>query len=183
MAESYAYPLKSITPLPDYKVWAEFSDGTAGVADLSWVLERPNLSKLRDPDFFATVKLGPGGCLTWDDEIDVGWEGIFTQLTGKDWPEAFPPSEQTEFIEMVRASITRPPDAFVEFSDGTSGEIRLPRFVLDKTVSPESHKRPCEIAINTWGNIIWKGREFDGDAMYLELSGKDIDTASEAWSR
>lgn len=179
MTASYPLHLISITSLPGYKVWAVFSDKTEGAADLSWVLEHPELKKLKDPDFFATVHLGPGGCLVWEGDLEIGWEGIYTEITGKDWDEVFAPREQSEFIELVRASITKPPDAFVEFSDGTSGEIRLPKFELDTTAKSIIHKPPDEIAINSWGNIIWNGSEFDGDAMYFALTGVDINAACE----
>jgi len=52
--------LKSVTALPDYKLWAVFSDGTAGEASLASLLSVAGYENLKDPDFFASFKLRDG---------------------------------------------------------------------------------------------------------------------------
>ncbi len=175
----YAYPLKSITPLPGYKVWAVFSDGTQGEADLSHLLDIPALSKLKDPDFFRTAKLADDGSLWWEEGLDAGWEDIYMQITGQHWLKALPPRKDPKFIELVKAEITKPPDAYLIFDDGTCGEVRLPNFATKRRVSTEYCENSEAIQITSWGDIIWNGIEFDVDKIYFKLAGVDIDTASE----
>ncbi len=59
-------------PLEGLKLWLRFSDGKEGVVDLS-ALELPGLlSRLRDPGFFAQVRVDPElGAPVWPGGLDL----------------------------------------------------------------------------------------------------------------
>jgi hypothetical protein len=62
----------SVKPLPAFRLWLEFSDGSRGARDLSALvaLDRPILSELRDPEFFKQVFL-QRGAPTWPNGFDL----------------------------------------------------------------------------------------------------------------
>lgn len=180
---SYAYPLIKVTPLPDFKVKAVFSDGTEGIADLSWVLEIEHYKKIHDSKVFASdMKLLDDGTIEWAEDIDAGWEDIYFQITGKHPSNARPPDTRKR-IELVEIRFTSPPDVYVEFSDGNSGELSLPEFATEKRRDSNSPSNIMTLEKMPWDNVVWNGIEHDTCAMYHKLTGVDIDTAEEALNR
>jgi Protein of unknown function (DUF2442) len=61
--------------LGEYDLEVEFSDGTVGSRDFSFVLDRtgPMVEPLKDPAYFASVFLDDGA-LTWPNGYD--WDSI-----------------------------------------------------------------------------------------------------------
>ena len=43
-----------------------------------------------DPSFFANVRLGHGGSIEWDDEIDLCGDALYLEITGMTPEELFP---------------------------------------------------------------------------------------------
>lgn len=168
-------PILSIDPLEDFKIRIVFSDGVEGVADLSGMLKYPVMRKLTDPKFFKSVKLVDGRYLEWDNNIDMCWHTLYEQITGTEWPH-----EEKLFkdIILVKAEFSRPPDAYVEFSDGMSGQVRLTRF-KNECIGTEHHAPPDEITVTPWGSIFWNGRSYDPDSIYFELAGITIEDATQ----
>ncbi len=170
MATGSAYPLKSLTALPEHRVWAVFSDDTEGEADLSYLLDIPYMAELKDPEFFATVRVDPDGVPRWGegDDLDASWEDIFTQVTGRHWTEALPTA--SEAIAVVEAQIINPPDVYVKFSDGTDGTVRLTNFSGERV--PADMERP---GWETWiwdGRLIWNNIEFDIVKIHQHITAK-----------
>jgi hypothetical protein len=64
-----------IERLGDHKLEIEFSDGTAGTKDFSFLIERtgPMVEPLKDPVYFARVFIDDGA-LTWPNGYD--WDPI-----------------------------------------------------------------------------------------------------------
>ena len=171
----------SVKPLPDYRLEAEFADGTKGIADMSYLLENPLLADLADPAVFGKVSIGPGGCLWWGEGLDVSWEGIYMQISGKHWKEALAHVPKPEFIEPVSAHLMESELLWVEFSDGTSGEVRISS---DLETGGQAGKTgemsaSCPV-IAPWGHIILNDKEYDADQIYERIAGVSIDAANAA---
>jgi hypothetical protein len=61
--------------LGEYRVWLQFSDGTAGEADLSAALWGPVLEPLKDKAFFSQVKFDPDmDTIVWPNGADLAPE-------------------------------------------------------------------------------------------------------------
>jgi Protein of unknown function (DUF2442) len=64
-----------VRPLGGYRLEVEFSDGTVGVRDFAFVVEKtgPMSEPLKDPAYFARVFI-EDGALTWPNGYD--WDPI-----------------------------------------------------------------------------------------------------------
>ena len=82
--------------LDDYKLQLTFDDGKSGVLDCKPFIEKGGVfSKLRDPEFFKSVQINSElGVLTWDDEIDIAPETVYSIATGSPLPEWMENREQ-----------------------------------------------------------------------------------------
>jgi hypothetical protein len=59
--------------LEGYRVWIEFSDGTAGEIDLSGSLSGPIFLLLKDPEYFRDFRI-EGHTLAWSNGADFAPE-------------------------------------------------------------------------------------------------------------
>lgn len=75
-------PVK-VTALPDHKIRVAYSDGVAGVIDLSDSVGRGVFAPLRDETFFKTVHVGDHGQIAWSDEIEICPDATYLEITGK----------------------------------------------------------------------------------------------------
>lgn len=65
----------------DFSVWLHFSDGLEGTVDLSHDLEGEVFQPLRDPDYFAKVRLHPElRTLFWPNGADFAPEFLRQKL-------------------------------------------------------------------------------------------------------
>jgi hypothetical protein len=82
--------------LDDYKLQLTFDDGKSGVLDCKPFIDKGGVfSKLRDPEFFKSVQINSElGVLTWDDEIDIAPETVYSIATGSPLPEWMENREQ-----------------------------------------------------------------------------------------
>ena len=64
--------VSSVEPVGDFRLRIGFSDGLAGIRDLSDILAEPGwmLQPLRDPEFFKRVFIS-FGVLTWPNGYDL----------------------------------------------------------------------------------------------------------------
>ena len=62
--------ITAVRPLEEYRVHLTFSDGAAGVVDLSCLLDRPIFAPLRDQAYFRRVQVD-GWTITWPNGADV----------------------------------------------------------------------------------------------------------------
>lgn len=68
------HKIQSVTPLPDFRLLAHFTDGTSKNYDVAPLFdEMPVFSPLRDvPGLFEQVSVDPGGYgISWNDDIDL----------------------------------------------------------------------------------------------------------------
>ena len=125
--------------MPDYRLKVVFSNGIQGTVDFSWVLEAPAFERVRDPAEFAKVEIAPAGYITWGGDLDVGWESIYTKLSGLHWLNALPPS--LKMILLVNAECLGGGGVRLEFNNGVEGEIDLDdSLVSDRPVRREDRK-------------------------------------------
>jgi len=82
--------------LDDYKLQLTFDDGKSGVLDCQPFIDKGGVfSKLRDLEFFKSVQINRElGVLTWDDEIDIAPETVYSIATGSPLPEWMENREQ-----------------------------------------------------------------------------------------
>jgi len=83
-----------------YRIEVTFDDGKSGVVDFSKYLGRGGVfERFRDIEFFRSFKVNPElGVLTWDNEIDVAPETLYSEATGAplpSWMEADVPVVST----------------------------------------------------------------------------------------
>jgi hypothetical protein len=64
--------LASVAPLEETQLLVRFANGVEKVYDCRRVLDLPQFGLLRDPAFFRSVKVDPGGYgISWNDDIDL----------------------------------------------------------------------------------------------------------------
>lgn len=94
-----SYYLIGVEPREGFRIWVEFEDGTAGVADLSDIAERSEwvASLWEDRSFFETVHIPtPGAGVVWDGRwIDISPISLYLRVTGKPLDEVCP---QVRFV-------------------------------------------------------------------------------------
>ncbi|MDQ5846053.1 MAG: DUF2442 domain-containing protein [Acidobacteriota bacterium] len=79
-----------VRPLPNYRIYLEFSDGTKGEVDLSDLAGQGVFEAWNDPTFFQQVRIGNHREVRWDDEIELCADSLYLRLTGKTPEELFP---------------------------------------------------------------------------------------------
>jgi DNA-binding XRE family transcriptional regulator len=66
-----------------------FSDGSSGIADLAAVVDAPEVSRLRDPDFCSTFVVRDGSVEWGDDgEVDLAPEALYALAHGLPLPRS-----------------------------------------------------------------------------------------------
>lgn len=65
----------------DQIIWLRFEDGAEGEIDLSKSLRGPVFEPLRDPAFFARVRVNPElGTIVWPNGADIAPESLYAKL-------------------------------------------------------------------------------------------------------
>jgi hypothetical protein len=87
----------NIKCLDDFRLELTFDDGTSGVLDCNPFIEKGGVfSILRDPDVFKKAEIHKElGVITWNDEIDIAPETVYSLATGTPLPEWMVKSEHT----------------------------------------------------------------------------------------
>jgi hypothetical protein len=75
--------VKSVTPLRDFVVHIEFTNGTERDIDLSKYLRGPVFEAIKsDPEIFVSVKVDPvGKTVCWDNGADIDPDTLYHDLT------------------------------------------------------------------------------------------------------
>jgi Protein of unknown function (DUF2442) len=74
--------VRDVIPLPGYRLAVRFFDGTAGIVDMSELVQSPNagvFAVLADPHRFAEVYV-EYGAVTWPGELDLAPDAMHTEL-------------------------------------------------------------------------------------------------------
>lgn len=65
------YEIKELRVLDQYCLWLRFSDGFAGVVDLSSYIGKGFSADLKDTGYFAQAFIEPGGGVAWSNGYDM----------------------------------------------------------------------------------------------------------------
>ncbi len=79
----------SATYKGEYKIALAFDDGEQGIVDFSPYLEKGGVfERFRDETFFRTFSVNDElGVLTWEGDIDIAPETLYSLATGKPLPD------------------------------------------------------------------------------------------------
>ncbi|MFA6596155.1 MAG: DUF2442 domain-containing protein [Ignavibacteriaceae bacterium] len=82
------YEIVEAKYLKNYLIEVKFLNGKSGIVDLEEYKNKGGIfSKFNDPEFFKMVLLNKEfGVLTWDGEIDIAPETIYSLVTGEPLP-------------------------------------------------------------------------------------------------
>ena len=80
----------SVSALPNYRIKVAFSDGAEGLVDVSDLVGQGVFKAWEDEKFFATVHVGAGRQIRWNDKIELCPDAIYLKLTGKTPEDLFP---------------------------------------------------------------------------------------------
>ena len=82
--------LVEVKPLPGYRLWLRFDDGVEGVVDLSGLVGKGVFVIWKDEERFRSVRIGDGGELVWEQDVDLCPDALYLEITGKRPAEVFP---------------------------------------------------------------------------------------------
>jgi len=82
--------ITAIKILNDYRIHLVFEDGIQGSVDLSDLVGKGVFELWRDRKAFEQVRIGSGGELIWNDQIDLCPDSLYLKATGKSPEELFP---------------------------------------------------------------------------------------------
>lgn len=68
--------IKEVEALEDYQLLVTFDNGEKRIKDMKPYLEKGVFKKLKDENFFKTVKIAYG-TVTWDNNIDLCADSIY----------------------------------------------------------------------------------------------------------
>jgi len=75
------YPrLISVEPIAPHSLKLHFADGVEGTVDLSADLWGELFEPLKDPKFFALVRLDPDGAFAWPHGLDLAPDALYEDL-------------------------------------------------------------------------------------------------------
>lgn len=90
-----SYDIISAKYLKDYKIRVTFENGKTGTVDfLPYIKKGGIYSKLKDIEYFKHFHINKElGIITWEDEIDIAPETLYSDATGEPLPEWMYPAD------------------------------------------------------------------------------------------
>ncbi len=82
--------LTEVEPRDGYRIWIRYSDGAAGVVDLSHLAGRGVFKAWKNRAFFQSVHLTTNGAVAWDEDIELCPDALYMRLTNKSVEEVMP---------------------------------------------------------------------------------------------
>jgi hypothetical protein len=73
------WDVKTVEPLPDYRILVEIADGRKGIFDLKPYLGLGAFKELQDPGYFNQVGI-LFGAITWPHEQDIAPETLVAEM-------------------------------------------------------------------------------------------------------
>lgn len=73
------WDVKTVKPLPDFRIYVEVQDGRKGIFDLKPYLDRGVFRELRDVHYFNQVGILLGA-VTWPNEQDIAPETLLSEM-------------------------------------------------------------------------------------------------------
>lgn len=72
--------VKTVKPLPGYRLEVEFTDGVKGTVSLEDRLFGPVFEPLKDPKMFAQVGIDEFGAICWSNGADLAPDAIYQKI-------------------------------------------------------------------------------------------------------
>ena len=88
--------LAEVEPRDGYHIWIRYTDGAAGVVDLSHLAGRGVFKAWKKWAFFRSVHLTENGAVAWDEDIELCPDALYLRLTGKSVEEVMPGTRTLE---------------------------------------------------------------------------------------
>ena len=73
------WDVKTVKPLPDFRIYVEIEDGRKGIFDLNPYLDHGVFRELRDVHYFNRVGI-LFGAVTWPNEQDIAPETLLSEM-------------------------------------------------------------------------------------------------------
>lgn len=73
------WDVKSVKPLPDYRIYVEIEDGRRGIFDMKPYLDRGVFRELQNVHYFNQVSI-LFGAVTWPNEQDIAPETLLAEM-------------------------------------------------------------------------------------------------------
>lgn len=73
------WDVKTVKPLPNFRIYVEIEDGRKGIFDLSPYLDRGIFRELRNVHYFNQVGI-LFGAVTWPNEQDIAPETLLSEM-------------------------------------------------------------------------------------------------------
>jgi hypothetical protein len=83
------WDVKTVKPLPNYKIFVEIEDGRRGIFDMTPYLDRGVFRELRDVHYFNRVGI-LFGAVTWPNDQDIAPETLLAEMRPVEPMEAVP---------------------------------------------------------------------------------------------
>ena len=79
----------SVQPLSEHRLRVAFDDGVEGIVNVAQMIQFTGVFEpLRDPAFFAQVKVNPElGTVCWPNDADLDSDVLYAKITGVPIPE------------------------------------------------------------------------------------------------
>jgi len=71
--------IKSVKPLPGFRLEVEFQDGKLGIVSMQKRLFGPVFEPLKDPSFFEQVSVDEFGAVCWPNGADIAPEAVLEE--------------------------------------------------------------------------------------------------------
>ena len=73
------WDVKTVKPLPDYRIYVEIENGQKGIFDLTPYLDHGVFRELRDVRYFNRVGI-QFGAVTWPNDQDIAPETLLSEM-------------------------------------------------------------------------------------------------------
>lgn len=87
------WDVKTVKPLPSYRIYVEIEDGRKGIFDLKPYLDRGVFRELRNVHYFNQVSI-LFGAVTWPNEQDIAPETLLAEMLPLE--QTNPPNESLQ---------------------------------------------------------------------------------------
>jgi hypothetical protein len=77
------WDVKTVKPMPDFRIYVEIEDGRKGIFDLKPYLDRGVFRELKDVHYFNQVGV-LFGAVTWPNEQDIAPETLLAEMLPAD---------------------------------------------------------------------------------------------------
>jgi hypothetical protein len=74
--------ISEVRPMPDYRLWVRFNDGTQGTVEMAGLVQSPSagvFAVLRDEVLFSQVAL-LYGAVTWPGDLDLAPDAMYEAI-------------------------------------------------------------------------------------------------------